>query len=185
MNPFFPVIKFRSLPIMLGIALLGALVGGIYGTVHDLITYSISNEYFTQLKFKQFKYIDFGFSNFILAAEIGFLATWWVGFFAAWFLARIAVPVWPPGIAFQRAMFGFAIILSVAVAGGLGGYSFSLIHPIELHWLQYGESLQVRDTEAFVRVAYIHNGGYLGALIGLIVAILVLRRQRGRMRETA
>src|ERR1043166_5997270 len=59
---------------MLGYALLGALLAGTYGVVHDQVTYSISAEYFTRLKFSQFQRADFGFPPRVFVAEIGFLA---------------------------------------------------------------------------------------------------------------
>jgi hypothetical protein len=34
-----------------------------------------------------------------------------------------------------------------------------------------------RDLRSFVRVAYIHNASYLGGLIGLILAIIYIRKQ--------
>jgi hypothetical protein len=34
------------------------------------------------------------------------------------------------------------------------------------------------DLPSFVRVAYIHNAGYLGGLIGLILAIIYTRKQK-------
>ena len=61
---------------MFGISLVGALVGGIYGIVHDQVTYTISPEYFTKMKFNQFYYANYGFSDRIFAGTIGFLATW-------------------------------------------------------------------------------------------------------------
>jgi hypothetical protein len=54
MNIFYPQFRLSLLPSMLGYALLGALVAGIYGIVHDQFTYSISPEYFTRLKFFSF-----------------------------------------------------------------------------------------------------------------------------------
>ena len=71
---------------MLGYALMGALIAGLYGVVHDQITYSMSPEYFTRVKFFQFHYADFGLPPRSFVAEIGFLATWWVGLIAGWFL---------------------------------------------------------------------------------------------------
>ena len=72
MNIFYPRIELRLLPRMLGIAFLGAIVGGLYGILHDQITYSISPEYFTRLKFFQFHYADFGLPPRYFVAEIGF-----------------------------------------------------------------------------------------------------------------
>ena len=79
MNIFYPKIQLRHLPRMLGIAFLGAIVGGVYGILHDQITYSISQEYFTKLKFDQFRYADFGFPARVFVSEVGFLAACWAG----------------------------------------------------------------------------------------------------------
>lgn len=89
-----PRIQLAELPPMFGSALLGGLAAGLYGVLHDQVTYTISPEYFTKLKFEQFAYAD------------------------------------------------FAIV----------------------------------DEWAFVRVAYIHNASYLGGLLGLLVALVTIRR---------
>jgi hypothetical protein len=171
MNMVFPNIRLRALPALLGYAVLGSLLAGIYGILHDQITYSISPEYFTGGKFKQFHYADFGFPPRVFVAEIGFLATWWVGFIAAWFIARINLATCPPGMAFRRTMQGFSIIFAVAAAAFVVGYLLGILwtadsnSPVWTHFLQ---------------VAFIHDAGYLGGLIGLIVAILFLRRANAR-----
>jgi len=81
----YPKLRLDLLRRMLGYAVLGALIAGCYGVLHDQITYSISAEYFTRLKFLQFHYADFRFPARVFVAEIGFLATWWVGLIAGWF----------------------------------------------------------------------------------------------------
>ena len=90
-----PRIALRDLPPMIAVAVVGAIVAGIYGIVHDQITYTISPEYLTKLKFDQFHYADIGPPDRVFVAAIGFLATWWVGFFCAWFLARRLIPEQP------------------------------------------------------------------------------------------
>ena len=58
---------------------LATLLAGIYGSLHDQVTYSISSEYFTIFKFDQFGFQDWGNNNpRLTTAIIGFLATWWV-----------------------------------------------------------------------------------------------------------
>ena len=42
-------------------------------------------------------------------------------------------------------------------------------------WQDYAVMNGVRDLPAFVNVAYIHNAGYLGALVGLIGAVGYLK----------
>ncbi len=164
---------------MLGISFLGAIVAGLYGILHDQITYSISAEYFTKLKFHQFDYANFGLPVRGFVAEVGFLATWWVGFFSGWFLARIAVPIWPLAVALRRSLIGFAIILGFALAAAVAGYVLGIIPSADFsNWDDTCTNLGITDSRAFVRVAYIHNAGYLGGLIGVIVAIIHMRRRK-------
>jgi hypothetical protein len=47
MNILYPRIRLSLLPAMFGYAVLGAILAGVYGILHDQITYSISQEYFT------------------------------------------------------------------------------------------------------------------------------------------
>jgi hypothetical protein len=179
MNFLFPIFKLRLLPAMLGIAVMGGMVGGSYGVLHDQITYSLGPEYFTKLKFSQFHYANFGFPVRMYVAEIGFLAMWWVGFFAAWFLARIAVPAWPFRVAVKRSLSAFLIIFCAALGAGLVGYVLGLRHTADYsRWMDLCQMLGVTDIPGFVRVAYIHNASYLGGLVGLVVAIVYLQRRK-------
>lgn len=178
MNLLYPKIAWRLLPSMLAYAAFGALIAGSYGMIHDQVTYSISREYFTQLKFIQFHYADFGLPRRLFVAEIGFLATWWVGFFAGWFMARITVPTLSPKAALRLVVTGFLTMFGCALAGGATGFQLAMLFDVDLDsgWRMLATILGVHDTAAFVRVAYIHNGGYIGGAIGLILDLVVLRR---------
>ena len=169
---------------MFGLALMGALIAGVYGILHDEITYTISPEYFTKLKFEQFHYANFGWPVRVFVGEVGFLATWWVGFVAAWFLARLSVPAWPIRKAFQYTLTGFGIIFGSAmvaeVVGGVLGY-YRRSNPDFSGWQDYAVMNGVRDLPAFVNVAYIHNAGYIGALVGLIVALGYLKWEKNHV----
>jgi hypothetical protein len=179
LNLLYPKFNWGLFPKMLGVALIGALIAGCYGVIHDQITYSISEEYFAKMKFEQFGYADFGFPVRIFVGEIGFLATWWVGFFAGWFLARIAFPVWPAHLAFRKSVSAFSIILISALVAGIIAYVLGINHSGDYSfWLPLCEELGISDVPAFVRVAYIHNASYIGGLLGLILAIVYLLRQK-------
>jgi hypothetical protein len=164
---------------MLGYSVLGAVLAGFYGVLHDQVTYSISHEYFTRLKFSQFRYADFGLPPRVFVAEIGFMATWWVGFIAAWFIARITVPALPRAAAFRHTVRGFLIIFASAFAAALIGYTLSLLHGSDYSaWEDLASTLGILDLPSFVRVAYIHNASYLGGLMVLFAAIICLRKRK-------
>jgi hypothetical protein len=62
------------------------------------------------------------------------------------------------------------------------GFIFGLLHgPDYSSWEDLASTLQIRDLRSFVRVAYIHNAGYLGSLIGLITAIIHTKRCRQKL----
>jgi hypothetical protein len=158
---------------MLGISVLGALVAGTYGSIHDQVTFSLSPEYFTKLKCVQFRYADLGFPMRVFVGEIGFLATWWVGFVSGWFLARLTIPRRPPVEAFRRSLAGMLWVVGGALAGGMVGYLLGIRQGMDpAGWADIGMELGIEDLRAFVRVAYIHNAGYLGGLIGLVLSLV-------------
>lgn len=177
MNVLYPELRFKLLPQMLGISVLGALVAGAYGSIHDQVTFSISPEYFTKLKCAQFRYADFGFPTRVFVGEIGFLATWWVGFVSGWFLARLAVPRCLRREALRRCLAGMLWVVAGALAGGVTGYLLGIRPGMDpVGWTDIGEELGIVDLRAFVRVAYIHNAGYLGGLMGLVLSLVWTHR---------
>ena len=179
MNLLYPKFPLALLPAFFRYAVVGALLAGLYGVVHDQVTYSISPEYFTRLKFAQFHYADFGLPARVFVAEIGFLATWWVGLIAGWFIARVAVPACSPPEALRRCARGFLIVIASGFAATIIGYVLGLLHRSDYSaWESMASRLGIVDLPSFVRVAYIHNASYLGGLIGLVTAVIYLRRQK-------
>jgi len=181
MNVFYPKLQGRLLPTMFGITLVSVLIAGAYGVFHDQITYSISPEYFTKMKFDQFRHADFGFPKRIFVAEIGFLATWWVGLISGWVFTRIAFPVWPTGFAIRKISLALLIQIGITFAGGATGYLYAENHRIDFaYWADAYASLEIIDLSAFVKVAYIHTASYLGGLTGLVAGVVFLCLSRHR-----
>lgn len=179
MNFLFPVFPAKRLPTMIWIALLGALLAGPYGMLHDQISYAISPEYFTKLKFRQFFWADLGWPPRLFAAEVGFLATWWVGLIAGWFLARAGLAELPLLARRKCTIQSFAIVAVVAPVFGLLGALLGVVvirNSSLSSWNDIQRTLQIEDLPAFVIVAYLHAGGYLGGLIGLVLAIVYVKK---------
>jgi hypothetical protein len=153
------------------LALAGTLIAGMFGVVHDQITYTISPEYFTRMKFEQFHVWDFGFPRRLFVAEIGFLATWWVGLIGAWFLARVAVRKFSQPA--RTVMWALAFVMFVATASGISGFFWGNFYAgLNSGWNESLTAIGVTDHSSFNRVAGIHLGSYLGALVGWILAML-------------
>ncbi|RYD36820.1 MAG: hypothetical protein EOP85_18030 [Verrucomicrobiaceae bacterium] len=160
------------------LSLTGAIVAGGFGIVHDQITYTISPEYFTRMKFDQFRAVDFGLPPRVFVAQIGFLATWWVGLIATWFLARIALPGFESPE--RRVMKAVAVIVAITTAAGACGF---FLGPVLLEnrkgWPEALQEMGVTDNTAFLQVAGVHLGSYAGAFAGwILVTIGFLRMKR-------
>lgn len=165
---------------MLRHALLGALIAGSYGVLHDQFTYSLSTEYFTRMKFHQFAWARPPVGERLFVGVIGFLATWWVGFIAGWFQSRLALPRLGRDEALKRILAGHATILAGAALGGLTGWFAGHLEAAGSpeSWIDYAleYDLEGAPLGGFIQVARIHLGGYLGALAGLVIALVLLRR---------
>ncbi len=170
-NFFIPSAKSADLRRAGLLSLAGAWFAGGFGIIHDQITYTISPEYFTQLKFDQFRAADFGFPRRVFVAEIGFLATWWVGLIAAWFLARMALakfeaPKW-------QVFKAMVIMASVTGMVGVCGYLLGpALFGSRAGWSEALKEMGVTDLRRFYQVAGIHLGSYAGALLGWIAMMI-------------
>ncbi len=158
----------------------GAVVASAYGAVHDQISFTISPEYFTRMKFEQFAWADprtAGAPDRVFVGVIGVLATWWVGAIAGWALARVgfrepeAAP-WRDVVRALGAMLGIAVVCGIV--GGLLGWIAS--RGDLRGWEEWRVGLELRDVPSFVVVAWLHWASYLGGAIGLVVAVLRVRR---------
>ena len=169
---------------MLALTFVGALLGGAYGVIHDQITYTISPEYFTRLKFDQFAYANPGSgSPRFFAGIIGFLASWWVGGLTAWVLSRVSLYREKCIAPIKEMGAGFAIIFLTSMLTAFGGWLWGLWRSrtgYDDGWLDLMASLGVTDQAGFMKVCYIHNASYLGGILGTILAITFLARACAR-----
>lgn len=162
----------------------GSLVAGGYGMAHDQVTYSLSAEYFSKLKFEQFAYARMGLPDRGFVAVIGFLASWWVGMIAGWIYGRVSVvgprPPLPKAIVWRA----FGLLMVSTLLGGVLGYLYgtATYRTAPGRWQEWGWYYGVQDLAEFARVGQIHLFGYVGGLLGLLVGSRRLRNLRKSLR---
>ena len=174
----FPDIKREQLLFILRYALVGAILAALYGILHDQITFTISPEYFTKMKFKQFGYADVGFGDRFFVGTIGALATWWVGFFIGWFLSRSIIHCSGKTTMTKKLKLGFTIVFlsAIIISSAVAFYTFLVADFYNYQsWKSTLDYYNIKDSDSFMRVAFIHYASYLGGVGGLVVAFLVLR----------
>jgi hypothetical protein len=178
--------KFLIFLLVIGIA---PLIAGVYGMLHDQLTYSISNEYYTKFKFIQFGFIDRGNEAILpnprlCVAIVGFLATWWMGIPIGIILGLVGLIHKDSKQMLRLTLKAFGITIFVAFLTGLTGlvYGRCYLAGTNLNWW-FPENLI--DRSSFILVGSMHNFSYIGGLMGLIVAIIYNIRQKHLIQMTA
>jgi len=155
-------------------------IAGLYGALHDQLSFTIAPEYFTRFKYDQFGFDPEWFGGHrATVAVIGFLATWWVGLLMALFIAPLALMFKEPARMRKEIIRATYISLGIAMFSGLVGlaYGWSLDNAPNGWYLPDGLS----DPHAFLAVGSLHNFGYAGGVLGLCVAVTVMVWRKQRM----
>ncbi|MGB0581229.1 MAG: hypothetical protein ACPGVU_16140 [Limisphaerales bacterium] len=181
MNLFYPKLRRAQLLESLRFAVIGSFIAATYGIIHDQATYSISDEYFTKLKFLQFTYADLGWGPRFFVGTVGLLATWWVGFISGWFLGRLSTKRLAQDVGRRAIWRGFALIFGCALLGGITGWTIGLgitAESVPSNWAPTLRHFEIEQGAEFITVAYIHNGGYAGAFVGFVIAAVWIGRKK-------
>ena len=114
----------RKFGVFNGTIFISIILAGLFGIIHDQITYTISPEYFSKFKYLQFN-IGQAVPYRLGAIVIGFRATWWTGIFIGLGLSITGL-VFPDHITMRKAITKalfiiFFITITVSFIGFLYG----------------------------------------------------------------
>jgi len=159
--------KLYLFPLLFAAALVWA---GLYGALHDQISYTIGPDYFHRFKFEQFQ-IPERLHNRIGAFIVGWQASWWMGYYIALPVLLLALLL-PTARAYLTASVqAFAVVTGTAFLVGLGGLVYATI----------------MNEPPFDRVGIMHDfsylGGYLGIVTGSTFILFKWARSRRRVKE--
>ena len=166
-------------PILL-ITIYSTLIAGMFGILHDQITYSIGPSYFHAFKFEQFKSANFGFHPRIFASTIGFLASWWVGMIIGLVVGRVSYTRQDHTVALKKAVIAITAVFALTTLSGLIAYFYAeATNSVEntRWWCSMFSGISTEEAPNFRVVGIIHNGGYIGAIMGGIGAIVYVARK--------
>jgi hypothetical protein len=157
------------------LVVLAMFLSGLYGIIHDQISYTVSSEYFTKFKFQQFGIADMNLPDRARASIVGFLASWWMG---------IPIGLLVGGSGFihpnhQRmlkfSLMAFGLVIAITLTFGLCGllYGFYETRTINLaHYQGWFIPKDVVDLRRFLCVGYMHNASYLGGTLSIFIACI-------------
>lgn len=163
----------KKLLVFILLIFIGIGVAGVYGALHNQISYTVSPEYFTKLKFQQFGYTDAQMPERIRASYVGFAASWWMGIPIGFligivgFIHRDYQRMWK--ISLQ------AIIVSVlfTLIFGLCGLAYGFLQTVNFNEFDYRYWYlpdDVTDLRRFLCAGYMHNSAYLGGVLSIFAA---------------
>jgi hypothetical protein len=169
--------KIALFPLLLAAA---CIIAGLYGALHDQISYTVSPDYYYAFKFDQFA-IPENLHNRVGAALVGWHASWWMGLFIGLPVLIIGL-IMPDGRSYMlHALIAFAIVAVTTLLVGLGALAVAsaIITPANLPDFGYPDA--VADKVAFARAGTMHNFSYLGGFLGILTASLYLIVARVRL----
>ena len=178
--------KFLTL---IGIIVGGCLVAGLYGILHDQLTYTISPEYYTKFKFYQFGLMEEGKEAIfefprLQVSIVGFMATWWMGIPIATVLGLFSLHS-DRKFMIEIALKAFIVIMMIAFLNGLFGlyYGFThLAHQSKETFHRWFIPDNLVDFESFIAVGSMHNESYIGGLYGLLGGIAYIGWRKGMLK---
>ena len=83
----------------------------------------------------------------------------------------------------RTAIRAFSLVLAATIVAGTIGAAIGYFtsRGDVSGWDEWREKLMLRDVPSFVIVAWLHGCGYAGALLGLLAALVYVRRQKRHM----
>lgn len=174
--------KIAVIPLLF---LIGCLFAGVYGALHNQISYTVSPEYFTQYKFHQF-HISPDMPDRIGAAIVGWNASWWMGIVIGIVVIPFGLKI--PGL--KQYFFGtvrsFAVVALTAMVVLLLALLIAFVAvDADFAGQQVRFGNEIDNDVAFMRAGIMHTLSYLGGLVGIITGCISIVAQRRKILRDA
>ncbi|CBL46468.1 Hypothetical protein HDN1F_28850 [gamma proteobacterium HdN1] len=161
------------------IIVFATVAAGLYGAAHNQISYTISPEYFTNIKFAQFGWLLVGFGDRVNAGLIGFSAACWFGTICGTLIAFRMRHIEDRQRFIRFAFFRLVLVLitSALVAFGVSFYSYSQdASALLAYWQHTSTHYRIKEPLSFAVVAQMHRMSYVGGVIGMLWLLLPAKK---------
>jgi len=145
----------------------------VFGIVHDQITYTISEEYYTKFKFIQF-YINNETNRFGVAL-VGLLSTWWMGLIIGIILGLVGLIQKNIKEMYQATLESLIIVFLITVLTELFGFLYAqmyLMHQGRDYFKSWYIPEDILNLKNYITVGMMHNFAYLGGFLGILFGIV-------------
>jgi hypothetical protein len=155
------------------IVVLAVVIAGLYGMIHNQISYTVSPEYFTKFKFGQFGLTDPRLPERVRASLVGFLASWWMGIPIGLLVGAFGFIHPDPRRMLRVSLWSLLVTVGFTLLFGLGGLLYGVVQTAHLNAAAYGAWYipeEVTDLRRFLCAGYMHNSSNLGGVLAIGVA---------------
>lgn len=150
------------------IILVGTLVSGLFGLLHDHLTFSLSPEFYAVLRFPELG-IQWSQNNFWNVSKVGIINSAETGFFLSISVALCSLIQLDYKTMFKVAMRCVAIIiLTISVFAILACLSATFFPFKDRSYEMIPDNIV--DPNSFLMVLRIHNFTYFGSIIGMLIS---------------
>jgi hypothetical protein len=148
--------------------IIATIIGGLYGALHDQITYTVCDEFFTKMRFHEYGIqsdANSDVNNRWEAAKIGWKNTWHVGLGLGIVLALAGLIHSDNKTMFTVTLKGFMLAMLTGFFFGMIAFLFTESS------IDIATSQNVVDKVSFNRVIRMNNYSYVGGIIGMFLAL--------------
>ncbi|HLX96234.1 MAG TPA: signal peptide-containing protein [Verrucomicrobiae bacterium] len=163
----------KKIPVFILLVLFAVVLSGLYGMLHNQISYTVSPEYFTKFKFRQFGFVDLQLPDRVRASMVGFLASWWMGIPIGLLVGAVGFIHSGPRRMFKVSLWSFAVVVAFTLLVGLCGLLYGYFETRTINLADYqGWYIpdDVINLRRFLCAGYMHNASYLGGTLAIFVA---------------
>jgi len=163
----------NKLLVFLLLVLIAIVLSGLYGMIHNQISYTVSPEYFTKFKFRQFSLVDAPWPDRVRASVVGLLASWWMGIPIGFIVGACGFVHAGAGRMFKVTLASFAIVVGFTLLFGLAGLLHGWLQTSTINLADYKGWFipdDIVDLRRFLCAGHMHNASYLGGTLAIFLA---------------
>jgi len=156
---------------------LSIIIASLFGVLHNQFTYTISEEFFTQVLFERFGFVEYGRNApRLVASIIGVWCVWWIGFYAGILFGFVGLFSINVKTMTKSIIHAILIMLGTTAMVGLLGLCYGYFGFSKLE-STCCFTLQIENVKNFIAAVEMHNFSYAGGAIGALIAVLWQLRQ--------
>lgn len=162
---------FKLLSVLI-ITLSAVIIASLFGAAHNQISFTVSDEFFSAYLSGHTGVGYWGFTSpRTEAALIGVVGSWWVGLITGIIYSLIFLLL-KEKIRYTHIFNAFVINIAATLAASCIGFLLGSFIPWNKSnvWMDFG----INDPQKYVQATYMHEGGYIGTVIGFIAGMIYL-----------